>query len=182
MRTTWFAVDRDIQNHWVWQDRPFAYGQAWIDLLLMARYADGSALVKGRLQDRKAGTAYISIGFLAERWGWSKNKVRHFLKLLEKDKMAHAEGTAEGTALSIENWAIYQGQQHTEGTSKGTSEGTPEGTSEGTLNYKDKKIYKENNDLLSLKDEARRNISNEEAGRRLDELRRKIRQNGGLKA
>lgn len=190
MRTTWFAVDRDIQNHWIWENKPFAYGQAWIDLLLMARYADGKALVKGRLQDRKAGTAYVSIGFLAERWGWSKKKVRHFLKLLEDDQMVHTEGTAEGTALTIENWTIYQGQPHAEGTPKRTPEGTPEGTAEGTaegtpegtLNYKDTKIYKENNDLHSLKDEVARAIA-PEYRTNLEEMRARIRAvNGRRKA
>ena len=182
MRTTWFAVDRDIQNHWVWENKPFAYGQAWIDLLLMARYADGKALVKGRLQDRKAGTAYVSIGFLAERWGWSKNKVRHFLKLLEDDKMVHTEGTAEGTALTIENWTIYQGQPHAEGTPegtpKGTPEGTPEGTLEGTLNNKDTKIYKENNDLYSLRDEVTKTMAPEHR-ENLRLIREKIREVNG---
>jgi len=36
----WISVYRSIQGHWLWEDRPFARGQAWIDLLLQANYKD----------------------------------------------------------------------------------------------------------------------------------------------
>ena len=29
-------IQTTIQNHWLWKDKPFAKGQAWIDLLLLA--------------------------------------------------------------------------------------------------------------------------------------------------
>ena len=30
----WIKVSRAIQEHWVWDEKPFSKGQAWIDLLL----------------------------------------------------------------------------------------------------------------------------------------------------
>lgn len=175
MRTTWFAVDRGIQDHWLWKDKPFARGQAWIDLLLMARYADGKDYYNGHMVERQKGTVYCSDAFLAERWGWSRGKVRRFINELETDRMCSRNGTADGTALTIENWGVYQDARSADGTTDGTAHGTTDGTADGTQKYKDTKIYKENNVLYSLRDDARRHVSNEEAGRRLDEMRAKIR-------
>ena len=145
MKTTWFAVDRGIQNHWLWKDKPFARGQAWIDLLLMARYADGKDYYNGHMIERKKGTVYTSIAFLSKRWGWSANKVRRFLHELEMDKMCTRNGTTDGTTLTIENWAFYQDARRTDGTPNETPNETPN----GTLNYKDTKIQGYND--LSLK-------------------------------
>lgn len=145
MRTTWFAVDRDIQNHWLWKDKPFARGQAWIDLLLMARFADGKDYYNGHMIERKKGTVYTSVGFLAKRWGWSSNKVRRFLNELEADKMCTRNGTADGTTLTIENWAFYQDARRTDETTDGTPDGRTDERTDGTLNYKVNNVYKENN-------------------------------------
>lgn len=174
MRTTWFAVDRDIQNHWVWQDKPFAYGQAWIDLLLLARYADGKTLFKGALQERKAGTAYVSVPFLADRWGWSKGKTRRFLNLLEKDNCIQKNGTADGTAVTIVKWGIYQNLGHTDGSAGGTADGSADGSADGTQKYKVNNIYKENNDLYSIKGKFDDDICKPEARERLQEMRARI--------
>lgn len=148
MRTTWFAVDRDIQNHWIWKDKPFARGQAWIDLLLMARFADGKDYYNGHMIERKKGSVYTSIGFLAKRWGWSANKVRRFLNELETDKMCTRSGTPDGTTLTIENWAFYQEARRTDERTDGTPDGTPDETPDGTLNYNDTNIQGDN--VISL--------------------------------
>ena len=29
----WVKVHENLNDHWLWEDRPFAKGQAWIDLL-----------------------------------------------------------------------------------------------------------------------------------------------------
>ena len=36
----WIKVSRTIQEHWVWDEKPFSKGQAWIDLLLLAKHSD----------------------------------------------------------------------------------------------------------------------------------------------
>lgn len=174
MRTTWFAVDRDIQNHWLWKDKPFARGQAWLDLLLMARYADGKDFYNGHVVQRKKGTVYTSISFLAKRWGWSPNKVRRFISELEADQMCTKNGTADGTALTIENWTIYQDARRADGTPNETPNERADETPDGTQKYKDTKIYKENNDLHSLKDEVTRTMA-PEYRTNLEEMRARIR-------
>lgn len=36
----WQKVYRDITKHWLWEDKPFSRGQAFIDLLLMVNHQD----------------------------------------------------------------------------------------------------------------------------------------------
>lgn len=131
MKTTYFKVDRDIQNHWLWDDKPFSRGQSWIDLLLMATHTDRKSFHKGQVIDRKRGEVHTSIGFLCNRWGWSKNKVNTFLSQLEKDKMVSIKGTTQGTIVYIEKYAFYQSEYTTKGTTKSLSKGTTEGLSDG---------------------------------------------------
>lgn len=183
MRTTWFAVDRDIQNHWLWKDKPFARGQAWIDLLLMARFADGKDYYNGHIIERKRGNVYTSVGFLAERWGWSANKVRRFLNELETDGMCTRNGTPDGTTLTIENWAFYQDMRRTDERTDGTPDGRTDERTDGTLNYNDTKIYKENNVsfIHSAKDDDA-SLTFYGDRKKLEAMRERIRQvNGGRK-
>lgn len=36
--TGWIKLHRKITDHWLWEDKPFARGQAMIDLLILAGY------------------------------------------------------------------------------------------------------------------------------------------------
>ena len=36
----WVKVHRDIQNCWIWEEKPFSRGQAFIDLILMVNHED----------------------------------------------------------------------------------------------------------------------------------------------
>ena len=80
----WFKLYRQMENNILWQDKPFAKGQAWIDLILMANIADGDVLSKGVVVHVKRGQVFRTQKYLADRWGWSIKKVRGFLTLIEK--------------------------------------------------------------------------------------------------
>jgi len=30
----WISLHRRIQEHWIWQDKPFSKGQAWIEMMI----------------------------------------------------------------------------------------------------------------------------------------------------
>ena len=42
--------------------------------------------------------------------------------------MVHTVGTTQGTIITLENYASFQGQQRTEGSAKGSAEGSAKGT------------------------------------------------------
>lgn len=107
MRPGWVPVGRELQDHWMWEDKPFAHGQAWIDLIMLANYEDTKMPYKGEIIICERGTVNLSISCLANRWGWSRDKTRRFLKLLESDGMVTVNATTHRTTITLENYSIY---------------------------------------------------------------------------
>lgn len=107
MRPGWVPVCRELQDHWMWEDKPFSHGQAWIDLIMLANYEDTKMPYKGEIIICERGTVNLSISHLANRWGWSRDKTRRFLKLLESDGMVTVNATTHRTTITLENYSIY---------------------------------------------------------------------------
>ena len=123
----WISLNREITEHWIWTKFPFSYGQAWVDLLLLANHQDEKIPYKGKIIVCKKGTVNRSILFLANRWKWDRKTVKRFLSLLESDKMVTTESTRQGTTITIVNWDFYQNVRSTRGTSKGTTKSQQDG-------------------------------------------------------
>lgn len=110
----YFAVDRQLFNHWLWEQKPFSEGQAWIDLIGLANFEDSKTPYKGKIITCKRGTVYRSISYLAERWGWSRDRARRFLKLLEEDEMIQLNATTNNTTITLVNYDFFQGSATTD--------------------------------------------------------------------
>lgn len=104
----WIKIDRQLFEHWLWEDKPFSKGQAWIDLIGLANYEDGKTPYKGKVIICRRGTVNRSISFLAKRWGWSRDKTRDFLNLLQSDNMIHVKATTHQTTITLENYGKFQ--------------------------------------------------------------------------
>ena len=128
-------INRQIEDNWIWTDKPFSKGQAWVDLILMANYKDTTVCIKGHVFEIKRGQLLRSLDFLGERWGWSRKKIRTFLCQLEGHAMGHAKGTPAGTLITIENYTFWQ----TLGHESGHAEGTPKGPTRVHVQLKDNK-------------------------------------------
>ena len=102
MKQGWISVHRQLRDHWLWEDKPFSKGQAWIDLLMLANHADNKFLLGNELVEVKAGSFITSIEKLRKKWGWSNTKVVSFLKLLENDGMITKKSDTKKTAITIE--------------------------------------------------------------------------------
>ena len=89
MSQGWFKIWRQVESNWVWDDKPFARGQAWFDLISRATYKDGgeSVFFMNRVFVLHRGELVTSLRILAKEWGWSTKKVSKFLDDLQKDKM-----------------------------------------------------------------------------------------------
>lgn len=107
MALGWISLHRQLQEHWLWEDKPFTRGQAWIDMLLMANHADKRFLLGNEVVEVKAGSFITSELKLMDKWGWSKTKVRSFLALLENDKMIVKKSDRKKTTITIENYSFY---------------------------------------------------------------------------
>lgn len=110
----YFAVDRQLFDHWLWEQKPFSEGQAWIDLIGLANFEDSKTPYKGKVITCKRGTVYRSISYLANRWGWSRDRARRFLKLLEDDEMIQLNATTNNTTITLVNYDFFQGSATTD--------------------------------------------------------------------
>ena len=104
----YIKLHRQLMEHWLWDDKPFSKGQAWIDLLLLATWKEAKELYKGKIVQRNPGEVSVSMLWLADRWCWHRDKVARFLRLLDTDGMATTNTTTNGTTITIANWALYQ--------------------------------------------------------------------------
>lgn len=104
----WIRLNRSIQDHWLWKEKPFSKAVAWIDLLLSANHEDRKLLFDGSLVTVKRGQQLTSIRKLSDRWGWNRRTTRKFLSMLEDDGMVHVECTTRCTTVTIINYGKYQ--------------------------------------------------------------------------
>lgn len=104
----WISVHRQIQDHWLWADKPFSKGQAWIDMLMLANHEDSKVLLGDKVFDIKEGGFITSETKLGERWGWSRKKVHSFLDLLIEERMVEAKRDNKRTAVFVINYTKYR--------------------------------------------------------------------------
>jgi hypothetical protein len=149
--TGWIKLHRKIKSNIVW-DNP-EYLKSWIDILLSAQHKPTSIIIKSQVVGVDVGEVAWSDAFMQNRWGWSRNKVRLFIKTLIKfDMISVNKNTGKGhltTILTICNYKEYQQSDRVKGTAEGTAEGIGEGTAEGTQG-KNVKNYKNDKNKTSL--------------------------------
>ncbi len=114
----YISLYRRIQEHWLWKDKPFSRGQAFIDLLLSVNHSDNKTVINNELVEVRRGSLITSQEKLSERWGWSRSKVSRFLKLLEDDRMIEVKTDSKKTTVNIVNYSQYQTLENIKRTSK----------------------------------------------------------------
>jgi len=175
----WIKLDRQIQSNFLWKATkkdPFDKRSAWIDLLLMATHEDEAFTNShGNVINLKRGQILVGRQYLAKRWCWSENKVLRFISMLQRQKMVTADGTPDGTTLTLVNYSKFQDGRTANGTANGTgfgtSDGTTGGTSDGThsINKEYYQEYKKARPLSYREEMERQRIEFEEWAKRGDE-------------
>lgn len=117
----WIKLHRSVKDHWLWEGEKFTKGQAWVDLLLWARHTPGSVRVKSSPMHLQAGQQARSEITLSKTWGWSRDKVRRFLRCLEDDGMIRQQKTHQTSIITICNYSNYQHGNTAENTSDNTA-------------------------------------------------------------
>lgn len=107
-------IDRTLPEHWIYDCKPFDYAHAWIDLIMLADIQDHKTLYRGDMVSFKRGDVNISISKLAERWGWSRDKARRFLTLLENDEMVRVISNKHRTTITLVNYGVFQDKPTTD--------------------------------------------------------------------
>lgn len=144
----WIAIDRKIKDHWLWDADRYDKAHAWLDLLLLANYTDKKMLYKGEVITCKRGDVNLSMSELAKRWRWSRKAVKHFLRVLENDKMVTTRVSTTRTVITLVNYEKYQ-LENVEGSNQGINEGNNKGSNEGNTTKQINKENKETNKYIS---------------------------------
>ena len=141
----WIKLYRSITENWVWNDKPFSKGQAWIDLIIMANHKDNKFPLGDKVVTVERGSLITSEIKLMERWGWSKSKVRLFLNQLQNDGMIVKKSDRKKTTINIVNYGTYQETETTEKPVKDHKKTTDRPLKDTNKNVKNEKnIYKDN--------------------------------------
>lgn len=97
----WIRINRSLMLNDLWLSEPFTAGQAWVDLLMVANWKNGMALVKGEVIPLHRGQLCRSMKQLAIRWQWSDGKVKRFLKKCEKLRQITFENWSKNVAANV---------------------------------------------------------------------------------
>lgn len=143
----WIKIHRKIINDEMYYAEPFTRMQAFLDLVLIANYQPTVIYKRGIRIDVGRGQTVRSEHELAERWRWSRGKVRRFLSVLETDHKIVQQKSRVCSCISIVNYDKYQ--------LDGTTDSTTDGTTDGTTNKK-----KEKNILYTTSTRAREEKDN----------------------
>lgn len=108
MTDGWAAIHRRICDNWIWTDKPFSKGQAWIDMLLMVNWKEERVVIGNTVYTCARGESLRSLDTWAHRWGWSKSAVRRFFRTLESDNMIRTKNETQTTRVTICNYESYQ--------------------------------------------------------------------------
>ena len=87
MSEGWIKLHRQLQEHKLWTRQKFTYGQAWVDLLLLANHDENTFAVRGVDITVPRGSVGYSQESLGRRWRWNYKTVTRFILWLEKEKM-----------------------------------------------------------------------------------------------
>ena len=137
----WLRINRKIREHWLWKDKPFSKGQAWIDMLLRASWEDKKELVGNTVIEIHPGQFITSEKTLMADWGWSKEKVRKFMMTLESDHMIDRKPDRKQTTVTIVNWGSFQIPQTTNQTTNQTADRPQTDRKQTTNNHNINNIY-----------------------------------------
>lgn len=104
----WIKVNRCIQKNWIWDFKNPKLALAWLDMLMLANYEDKKIQIEGKPVLIRRGTFITSMVKLGKRWDVHRKTVARWLDVLQEDGMLSYKCTCKYTAITIENYSIYQ--------------------------------------------------------------------------
>lgn len=109
------------------EDRPRTRWEAWVDLIQMAAHSDHEVFFDGGVIRVARGQVPTSERRLAERWRWTRKRVRTFLRQLETGSRLVRKRSREGahglSVLTLCNYEAYQSPGSREGPTEGPTKG-----------------------------------------------------------
>lgn len=119
-----FKIQREYLETSEWANgEPFDEAKAWIDIVGRANYAEAEIFYRGKYQRVHRGQLATSEVYLANRWNWSRGRVRRFLRNLIDASRITTDKTRVGTIITVVNYDIYQDKRPRNKTTNDTANG-----------------------------------------------------------
>lgn len=133
----------------IWLSEKFTRAQAWMDLIYLTNWKDGFIRVRGVKVDVKRGQCGYSIVKLADRWKWSRGKVKRFLNELQDEHRIEQQTDSVSSLITVINYERYQGHDTADDTANESANGQQIGQQTGSKRvtieeYKEIKNIKNN--------------------------------------
>lgn len=138
MNEGWIKIHRQIVENDIWLCEPFSRGQAWVDLIILANHKETFFYKRGNKVTVLRGQVGRSEVELADRWRWSRTKVRKFLEDLEKEQQIKIIKSPITQVLTIVNYDVYQ-EKEQQKDSRRTAEEQQKDTYKNDKNEKNEK-------------------------------------------
>lgn len=123
----YIKLSRRFFSHVLWpKGGVFSPSEAWLDCIQMAAFRDHRRLVGKTVIEIPRGAIAASERFLAERWSWSRTKIRRFLTLLQDERMVVLKKDQEVTLITLCNFERYNAPLSTEKPEKDQEKTTKE--------------------------------------------------------
>jgi uncharacterized phage protein (TIGR02220 family) len=150
--TGYISLHRKIQQHWLWNKKPFSYGQAWTDMIMLANHKSAKIAFNGKIIEIQRGCFLTSQEKLKKRWGWKRSYFDLFFSLLKQDGMILIENRAnQGTYVTICKYDSYNNRQQTERQTKDQTV-RKRSANEGAINNNVNNEKKDNNSIVEIID------------------------------
>lgn len=134
MENSWIRLHRKLMDDPLYFAEPFSKMQAWIDLLLLANFADRVTFIRGNRVTIKRGQVAYSREWFSGRWRWSRGKIDRFLDMLERENMIGRQKSAVITCISILNYDAYQDNGSTDRSVNGSADRSVNGSADRSAN------------------------------------------------
>ena len=141
----WIQLHRQIRENWIWSDPEKL--RAWLDIILEVNHEEHQVPIGNHIITVKRGQKHTSVRKMADRWGWSRDRVCRFLDLLCEAGMLTSTRTQIGTLLTVVNYDVFQTPPDTnKATYKDTNKATNKATDKATHKAQTTNNNNDNND------------------------------------
>lgn len=154
------TIPRSIFRDEALDDGKFSRREAFLFLVQKAVYQPQTVTIKGGRVELKRGQLCASVRFLADTWGWSKDKVSRTLSDFVSERRIDIFKDTLTSIISIVNYDLYQPSSDTH---KDTNKDTDKDTCKDTNKDGDKDTNKDkyNKDNKENKDNKQKKTSSE---------------------
>lgn len=105
---SWYRMKRGWKDHEFFSDEPYSERDAWQWMIEEAHWKPGMVSVMGKPITLNRGQFTASVRFMADKFQWSKDRVKRFLKRCVSWAMIESETATGQYIITICNYEKYQ--------------------------------------------------------------------------